>query len=166
LVEVSYKNSITKISKLYLFCATIKEKDMQETKQVNPGNRSKKQKIVKGFLLVVGSVSLGLGAIGIFVPILPTTPFLLLAAACYLRSSKRMHDWLLGNKWFGEYIKNYQEGRGIPSNTKMAAIITLWATIIFSAVFFLDEILIAQIALLIVALGVSVHILRLPTFKK
>ncbi len=139
---------------------------MQETKQFNPGNGGKKQKIVKGFLLVVGSVSLGLGAIGIFVPILPTTPFLLLAAACYLRSSKRMHDWLLGNRWFGEYIKNYQEGRGIPAKTKMVAIITLWAAIIFSAVFFLDEIVIAQIALLIVALGVSVHIIRLPTFKK
>ena len=138
-----------------------------QTKQQNPpANAGKKQSIVRVFLLIAGTISLALGAIGIFIPLLPTTPFLLLSAACFLRSSKRMHDWLLSNKWFGEYIKSYQEGRGIPAKTKMAAIITLWAAIILSAVFFLGEILVAQIILLIIAVGVSVHLLRLPTFKK
>jgi len=130
----------------------------------SPKNR--KQKLVKVLLLIVGTFSLVLGAIGIFLPILPTTPFLLLSAACYMRSSERMHKWLLGNRWFGEYIRNYQKGRGIPMKTKIVAITLLWGAIFFSAFFVLDEIFIAQVALLLIAFGVSIHLLRLPTFKK
>ena len=77
-----------------------------------------------------------------------------------------MHKWLLGNRWFGEYIRNYQEGRGIPLKTKIVAMAFLWVAIIYSAFFVLDEILIAQVALLLIALGVSVHLIRLPTLKK
>ncbi|MGE5533801.1 MAG: YbaN family protein [Bacillota bacterium] len=131
-----------------------------------PLSRNRKQKLVRALLIVVGTFSLGLGTIGIVLPILPTTPFLLLSAACYLRSSDRMHKWLLGNRWFGEYVRNYQEGRGIPAKTKILAMTVLWATIFFSAFIFLDEILIAQVVLFLVALGVSIHIVRLPTFKK
>ena len=131
-----------------------------------PASRNRKQKLVKVLLLVAGTFSLVLGAIGIFLPILPTTPFLLVSAACYLRSSQRMHKWLLGNRWFGEYIKNYQEGRGIPLKTKILAISVLWVAIIYSAFFALDEILIAQVALLLIAVGVSVHLIRVPTLKK
>jgi len=130
----------------------------------SPKNR--KQKLVKVLLLIVGTFSLVLGAIGIFLPILPTTPFLLLSAACYMRSSERMHKWLLGNRWFGEYIRNYQKGRGIPMKTKIVAITLLWGAIFFSAFIVLDEIFIAQVALLLIAFGVSIHLLRLPTFKK
>ncbi len=128
--------------------------------------KKSKPKVVRVLLLVAGTVSLVLGTVGLVLPILPTTPFLLLAAACYLRSSERMHKWLLGNRWFGEYIRNYQEGRGIPMKTKIAAVTVLWAAILYSSFFVLDEILIAQIALLAVALGVSVHLIRLPTLKK
>jgi uncharacterized membrane protein YbaN (DUF454 family) len=131
-----------------------------------PASKNRKQKLVKALLLVAGTFSLVLGTIGIFLPILPTTPFLLVSAACYLRSSQRMHKWLLGNRWFGEYIKNYQEGRGIPLKTKILAISVLWVAIIYSAFFALDEILIAQIALLLIAVGVSVHLIRVPTLKK
>ncbi len=134
-------------------------------KQVSVAKKSK-PKVVRVLLLVAGTVSLVLGTVGLVLPILPTTPFLLLAAACYLRSSERMHKWLLGNRWFGEYIRNYQEGRGIPMKTKIAAVTVLWAAILYSSIFVLDEILIAQIALLAVALGVSVHLIRLPTLKK
>ena len=130
-----------------------------------PASKKGKQKVVRALLIVAGTVSLALGAIGIFLPILPTTPFLLLAAACYLRSSERMHKWLLSNRWFGEYIRNYQEGKGIPLKTKIVAMTVLWAAILYSAFFVLDEILIAQIALLAIALGVSVHLIRLPTLK-
>jgi uncharacterized membrane protein YbaN (DUF454 family) len=126
----------------------------------------KKQKVVRALLLVAGTICLTLGAIGIFLPVLPTTPFLLLAAACYLRSSERMHKWLLNNRWFGQYIKNYQAGRGIPMKTKVVAISMLWAAILFSTFFVVNEILIAQIALLAIAAGVSIHLIRLPTFKK
>jgi len=75
---------------------------------------------------------LGLGIIGIFLPILPTTPFLLLAAACYARSSKRFYDWLIGNKWLGTYIRNYMEGKGIPLKVKVFTTSLLWITILFS----------------------------------
>jgi len=128
--------------------------------------KSRKQRIVRALLLIGGTMSLSLGAIGIFLPILPTTPFLLLAAACYLRSSERMHKWLLNNRWFGEYIKNYQEGRGIPLKTKILAMVVLWVAILYSVFVALDEILIAQVALLVIAFGVSIHLIRLPTLKK
>jgi uncharacterized protein len=126
-------------------------------------NRSR---IIRAILITTGTVSLVLGAIGIVLPLLPTTPFLLLAAACYLRSSKRLHKWLISNRWFGSYIKNYQEGKGIPLKTKFIAIIFLWLTISYSALFIVHEILIAQVALLIVAVGVSVHLAKTPTYKK
>jgi uncharacterized membrane protein YbaN (DUF454 family) len=132
-------------------------------KIATPKNR--KLKLVKALLLVAGTFSLALGAIGVFLPILTTTPFLLLSSACYLRSSERMHKWLLGNRWFGEYIRNYQEGKGIPMKTKMLAMVMLWVAIIYSAIFALDEILIAQVALLLIAFGVSIHLIRLPTLK-
>jgi len=136
------------------------------TMQKAPSPRSNKQRVVKALLLVGGTVSLVLGAVGIFLPILPTTPFLLLSAACYLRSSERMYKWLLGNRWFGEYIKNYKEGKGIPAKTKMVALAILWAAIFYSTLMVVDEILIAQIALLAIAVGVSVHLVRIPTYRK
>jgi uncharacterized protein len=130
-----------------------------------PVSKVKKHKAIRALLIIAGSISLALGAIGIFVPILPTTPFLLLSAACYMRSSDRLLNWLLNNRWFGQYIKNYQEGRGIPKKTKIIALTFLWITIAYSACFVVDEILIAQIALLLVAAGVSIHLIRTPTFK-
>jgi uncharacterized membrane protein YbaN (DUF454 family) len=134
-------------------------------KQVSDSKKGKRR-VVRALLLVAGTLSLMLGIVGIVLPILPTTPFLLLSAACYIRSSERMHKWLLGNRWFGEYIRNYQEGRGIPLKTKIVALAFLWAAILYSTFFALDEILIAQVALLLIALGVSVHLIRLPTLKK
>jgi len=143
-----------------------KREAMKNTFQQVSASKNKKQRVISALLLVAGTISLALGAIGIFLPILPTTPFLLLSIACHLRSSKRMHKWLLSNRWFGEYIRNYQEGRGIPLKTKIATVIVLWVAIIYSAFIALDEILIAQVALLLIALGVSIHLIRLPTLKK
>ena len=130
----------------------------------DPSKEKQKHRIIRALLFVAGTISLALGAVGIVVPLLPTTPFLLLAAACYLRSSDRMHSWLVNNKWFGSYIKNYQEGKGIPLKTKIIAVSFLWITIIISA-FFIMNILWVQVILLAIATGVSVHIIRLPTFK-
>ena len=115
---------------------------------------------------------MGLGAVGMVLPILPTTPFLLAAAACFCKSSTRMYDWLLNNKWFGSYIKNYKEGRGLSLRTKVFALTVLWVTIGVSTVFFLSRLLPSvlvlpmQIVMVAVAVGVSVHILRLPTYRK
>ena len=143
-----------------------KREAMNNTFQQVPALKNRNQRAVRALLLVAGTISLTFGAIGIVLPILPTTPFLLLSAACYLRSSERMHKWLLSNRWFGEYIRKYQEGRGIPLKTKIVAVTFLWVTILFSVFFVLDEILIAQGALFLVGLGVSVHLVRLPNLKK
>jgi uncharacterized membrane protein YbaN (DUF454 family) len=142
----------------------------------HPANPTKinKRKPVRILLLIAGSISLFFGIIGIFLPILPTTPFLLLTAACYMRSSERMHNWLLNNKWFGEYIKNYQTGRGIPLNTKIIAISTMWITIFISMFFMVvrvteitDQwILIIRVILLLIATAVSIHLIKQPTYKK
>ncbi|NLB76100.1 MAG: DUF454 domain-containing protein [Crenarchaeota archaeon] len=125
-----------------------------------------KRRTVRALLIVAGTASLALGIIGIVLPILPTTPFLLITAACYLRSSERMHKWLMSNRWFGEYIRNYQAGRGIPMKTKVLAISFLWIAILYSTFFVVDKILIMQIVLLAIALIVSIHLTRIPTFKK
>jgi uncharacterized membrane protein YbaN (DUF454 family) len=132
------------------------------------------RKSVRVLLIIVGSISLFLGAIGIFLPLLPTTPFLLLTAACYMRSSERMYNWLLRNRWFGEYIKNYQAGRGIPLKTKILAISTMWITMLVSMFFMIvrisgisaNGILIIRVVLIIIAVAVSAHLIRLPTYKK
>ncbi len=112
--------------------------------------------------LVIGTLALFLGALGIFLPVLPTTPFVILAATCYLRSSKRMHAWILQSRLFGETIENFQAGRGLKRDTKIRALVLMWATISISAFFFVDQ-LIFRGAMFIVAAGVTVYLLRLPT---
>lgn len=120
--------------------------------------------LVRGILLIAGTVSLGIGLISIVLPLLPTTPFLLLSAACYSKASKRFHRWLLNNRIFGDYITNYIEGRGISKKAKSLTLFFLWALILFSSFYFVD-ILMIQIVLIIIAVGVSAHILTLPTYS-
>jgi len=121
-------------------------------------------KLIRSILIIAGTFFVGLGVIGIFVPLLPTTPFLLLAAACYARSSKRFYNWLLNNKWFGNYIKNYREGKGVPLKVKILTISILWATIIISCAIVSN--LLVWIILVLIAIGVTIHVLTIRTFKK
>ncbi len=125
---------------------------------------TKKHRIMNGLFVIAGTIFLGLGAIGIFLPVLPTTPFLLLSAACYLRGSERMHRWLLNNRWFGSYISNYREGKGISAKGKIFSISTLWIAISFSI--YLIQTAHIQVLLLIIAIAVSMHLITVPTFKK
>jgi uncharacterized membrane protein YbaN (DUF454 family) len=112
---------------------------------------------LKRYLLIaLGTLCLAIGIVGIFTPILPTTPFLLLAAYCYLRSSKRFHSWLMSNRVFGGYIRSYTEGRGIPLKVKLFTITLLWVTIGISIWLVANWIVTA--VLLAVAVGVSLHI--------
>jgi len=115
-------------------------------------------------LIIAGTFFMGLGIVGIVVPVLPTTPFLLLAAACYARSSQRFYGWLMNNKWFGNYISNYLETKGIPLKVKVVTITLLWITIGFSVAFAV-EILVVKLILVLIAIGVSIHILSLRTLK-
>jgi uncharacterized membrane protein YbaN (DUF454 family) len=119
----------------------------------------------RGVLIIAGTIFLVLGVIGIFLPLLPTTPFLLLAAACYARSSKRFYNWLLSNKWFGNYIKNYREGKGIPLRIKILTLSFLWIVIICTTIF-VANILLGRIILILIAIGVTIHILSVRTLKQ
>jgi len=116
----------------------------------------------RAFYLIIGTIALALGALGLFLPVLPTTPFVILAASCFLRSSKRMHAWILESKLFGEMIRNYQAGKGLRRDTKIRALVLMWATISVSAYFFVDQ-YIFRGAMFLVASGVTIYILRLPT---
>jgi hypothetical protein len=104
-----------------------------------------------------GTVCLALGALGVPLPVLPTTPFLLLAAACFLRGSPRMHAWMMTNRYFGTYLAEYRAGHGIPMRTKVSAIALLWAGIGASAAFFVTSAL-GRGVLLTVAVAVTAHI--------
>jgi uncharacterized membrane protein YbaN (DUF454 family) len=127
-------------------------------------NQTSKNRLVRSLFFIAGTITLVLGAVGVVLPILPTTPFLLISLACYLKSSERMTHWMLNNKYFGTYIRNYKEGKGIPMKTKLFAISILWITIAFSAIV-LVPIFVVQIILIIVATTVTVHLVRLPTYS-
>jgi len=108
-------------------------------------------------LIGAGTLSTGIGIIGAFIPILPTTPFLLLAAACYTRSSERFYQGLINNRIFGAYVRNYIEGRGMPIRMKILTILLLWLTIGLSITFGVQNIVV-RIVLICIAVGVTAHI--------
>lgn len=105
------------------------------------------------------------GCVGIVLPIVPTTPFLLLAAACYYKGSERMHRWMLNNRWFGNYIRNYKEGKGLSLKAKGFTLALLWIVITYSALVVVNMLLV-QVVLFVIAVGVSLHIIMLPTFRQ
>jgi uncharacterized membrane protein YbaN (DUF454 family) len=113
-------------------------------------------------LIGAGLVCTALGAVGILLPGLPTTPFLLLAAFCFSRSSERFHRWLLSHRWLGTYIRNFEEGQGMSRRDKAITLVTMWVTIGITTAFFIPLVW-GQVALLLIAAGVSVYLLRLPT---
>jgi hypothetical protein len=118
----------------------------------------------KRLLIGAGTLSAGLGIIGIFVPILPTTPFLLLAAACYMRSSERFYQWLINNRILGVYVRNYIEGRGMPARIKVLTILLLWLSIALTIAFGVQDVAI-RIVLVCIAIGVTVHIVLIRKRK-
>ena len=119
---------------------------------------------IKKYLLIsLGSLSLILGIIGIFLPVLPTTPFLLLSSFCYVRSSKRMYNWLINHKVFGNYIYSYMTYRAVPMKTKIFAVVFLWTTMIISIM--LISSLHLRIFLAAVGIAVTVHLFTLKTLN-
>ena len=113
----------------------------------------------KAVLVAAGSVCLALAVLGVFLPLLPTTPFLLLASACYVRSSERLHGWLMGNRLLGGYIRNFKERRGIPLRGRIITVVLLWLPLLYS-VYRLD-ILWLEVLLVVMGLTWSVLILRM-----
>ncbi|MDR2039135.1 MAG: YbaN family protein [Bacteroidales bacterium] len=108
--------------------------------------------------IVLGTISLTLGIIGIFLPLLPTTPFLLLTSYLYYRSSPKYYDWLIRQPVLGKYIQDYKEKKVIPLRAKILSLTLLWGTILYCVVFVIESWWIRGL-LLLIAIGVSVHIL-------
>ena len=121
-------------------------------------------RIMKTLYIILGSLSLGLGVAGIFLPILPTTPFLLLTAALYFRGSPRLYDWLLRQKRLGPYIRNFREHKAIPLHAKIVSVGLTWLTILYCVVFLLPQVWL-KLLLLALAAGISCHILSYKTLK-
>lgn len=119
--------------------------------------------IKKMILNMVGLISLVLGGIGVFLPILPTTPFVLLAAACFSIGSPRLSSWLEKNKYLGSYIDNYRHKTGVPLKVKRNAIIYLWIGLMISML--LIRIMIVNMVLVLIGSGVTWHICSLKTRK-
>lgn len=121
--------------------------------------------LLRILLLGVGVLATALGVLGIFLPLLPTVPLLLLAAACFARSSPRCYMWLLDHPRLGPLVSDYLDGNGIPLRAKVWAILLLWTTTSLSALLF-SSVLPLRLALFAVAVGVTLYLLRLPTRKE
>lgn len=121
-------------------------------------------RVLRPLLIVIGSLSLGLGVVGIFLPLIPTTPLLLLAAACYARSSDRFYDWLINHRWFGRHIRHYRSGAGIPLKAKVLAIVLVWLSIGTTAILFADLAWLGAV-LLVIATGITAYLLSTPTLR-
>lgn len=117
------------------------------------------------FLLIIGGiVSTILGVIGIILPLLPTTPFLLLAAYCFARSSDTLYRRLLETKWLGTYIENFRSGKGIPLKTKWIAVIVLWTSSFYSIIYIVP-LIIVQLMLFGVVIYITYYIFSLKTYR-
>lgn len=114
--------------------------------------------------IILGCIVTGLGIIGIVLPLLPTTPLLLLAAYFFIRSSKRLYKWLIHHKTLGPYIYNYLERRAVTKNTKIIALSSMWLSLIVTMIFMDKEWV--RYVIILVGIGVSLYILSLTTVEK
>ncbi|MCL2434823.1 MAG: YbaN family protein [Lentimicrobiaceae bacterium] len=115
--------------------------------------------------ITLGSISLVLGTVGIFLPLLPTTPFYLLTAWLYMQSSPKLYQKVMSNKYFGTIVRNFQENKSISLKTKIITISMLWVIILLSA-FLVVSAWWLRLLLFAVAIGVTIHVLSYRTTKK
>lgn len=120
-------------------------------------------KVLKLIMIISGSLLVALGIIGIFLPVLPTTPFLLLAAALFARSSDKFYNLITNNRWIGKYIKDYNEGKGISLKIKISAITILWISIIISTIIL--KFLILKLSLIFIGVLATAYIISIKTLK-
>ena len=116
------------------------------------------------FLTIFGLISLGLAVLGVFLPVLPTTPLLLLAAFLFLKGNRKLYDWLMNHPRFGTYISNFTEHKAIPLRVKVVALSTLWLTLLYCAIFVAKHWAFRGFFILI-AVCVTWHILSYKTLK-
>ena len=115
--------------------------------------------------LALGLLFTVIGLIGLIVPGLPTTPLMIVAAACFFRSSKRLFNWVLSNKYFGNYVKDFREGRGMPRKAKFIALGFIWLFVSISVfVGIPDHLVYVKILTLLAACTGTGVIITLPTY--
>ncbi|MCM2264361.1 MAG: YbaN family protein [Desulfuromonadales bacterium] len=127
-----------------------------------PTRRPVNHRGLRVLLIAAGCVSTALAVLGIFLPLLPTVPLLLLAAACFARGSQRCYDWLLEHRHLGPMVRVYLDGRGIPRRAKWTAIGLVWLSIPLT-IFLISAPVAMKVALLAIGLGITLYLLRLPT---
>ncbi len=130
---------------------------------IKKGDMKKSNKAKKILFIVLGVICTSLGAVGVVVPVMPTTPFLLLASFFFLKSSKKLHGKLLNTKILGEYIYNYQTYHAIKRKTKIISMVVLWVTLAISA--YLVDLVYVRIFLLVVGIAVTVHLALIKTME-
>ena len=121
------------------------------------------KKLKRFMLLMLGCLALGLGVVGVFLPLLPTTVFILLAAFCFARSSERCHQWLQQHKYFGDLLRNFQSGRGIPKLARLRAVILLWLSMGVSMWILANLWLVLLLA--VIGVCVTLYLYRLPSYS-
>lgn len=119
---------------------------------------------MKILLTALGLLSLGLGVLGIFLPVLPTTPLLLLAAALFLRGNRNLYDWLLNHPELGPYIRNFMEHKAILLRVKVISVSLVWITLINCAIFVAEH-WAFRLFFILLATAITVHILSYKTMK-
>ncbi len=124
-------------------------------------NRSKFSRII---WFILGFSVMCIGLVGIVVPGLPTTPLMILAAACFAKSSQKFYDWIINNKMFGHHVKNYREGKGIPKKSKPIILGTMWTFVLFAVLIAIPDSApdVSRIATLVLAVIGTIFILRIP----
>ena len=133
----------------------------------NTTSKLNKNKLVRLLFVFIGSIFVGLAVIGIFLPGLPTTPFLILAAYFYIRSSNKLYNWLINNKILGVYIRGYLSGKGMPLRAKIISLILMWIFGTFAVLFGIpDSLIFVKIIVFIILLIGTIFLLRVKTFKK
>jgi len=126
--------------------------------------RGLKQNTVRLLYIIAGTLSLIIGVVGIVLPVLPTTPFLLLSAACYYRGSERLHSWLIQSKLFGPTIRDFEEKGGMKKSTRIKALAMLWVTVLVSAFLVLDS-FIHRLGVIVLAIIGTFFIFRIKTIS-
>ena len=121
--------------------------------------------LLNNLLLILGLCAVVLAILGVFLPLLPTTPFLLLASACFARGSPRLHGWLLSNKVFGPYLRDFEQGKGIPRKAKLTALALMWGSLAYAITQSASMLLTGLLC--VAGIGVTTYLLAfLPTRRE
>ncbi|MGO4304634.1 YbaN family protein [Cupriavidus sp. RAF12] len=136
--------------------------DPKRQTAASPDALTPHERAIRAFWVTCGILSLALGIIGIFLPLLPTTPFILLAAACFARGSEKFHNWLITHERFGPLVRDWQAHRSIPLRAKCLALSMMWTSMGTTA-WLLRARPVSSLTLLAIGLAVTVWMVRLPT---